>query len=315
MARKLINTKKISYEEWIELRKKSIGGSDSAICVGMNQYGSLIKLYADKKGLSNDKVENEAMRLGTDLEEYVAKRYMEETGKKVRVDNFMYQDDEYDFMTANVDRVIVGENAGLECKTMGSFGKYDLENGEVPAHYYCQCQHYMSVMGYDYMDLAILVLQKGLYINRIERSESFIFDLRAAEIDFWTNYIEKDNCPAPDGSDSSMDAVKLLYNTPTHLVDSYIPGADEAIDRIKILDEMIKKAEGEKKELQQKLCSKLGVGGVGFGDKYGCSWKTQSRCSFDSKKLKEDYPELYAKYSSVTEYPVFRTRKLKKEGK
>jgi len=30
MARKIVNTKKISHEEWLELRKKSIGGSDSA---------------------------------------------------------------------------------------------------------------------------------------------------------------------------------------------------------------------------------------------------------------------------------------------
>ena len=160
MAKKLINTKEISHEEWLTLRKKSIGGSDAGALVDMNPYQSPISLYADKMGLSKPKESNEAMRLGTDLEDYVARRWMEKTTKKVRQDNFMYRDDEFDFITANIDRDVVGENAGLECKTMSSFAKYDLEGGEVPAMYFAQCQHYMMVKGYDKMYLAILVLQK-----------------------------------------------------------------------------------------------------------------------------------------------------------
>ena len=126
MARKLINTKDISHEEWLKIRKESVGGSDAAVLMDMNPYRSAISLYADKKGLLKDKETTEAMRLGNDLEDYVAKRWQEKTGKKVRVDNFMYQHDEYDFITANVDRDVVGENAGLECKTMSTFAGYDL---------------------------------------------------------------------------------------------------------------------------------------------------------------------------------------------
>ena len=94
MARKLINTKEISHEEWLDLRRKSLGGSDAGTCVNMNQYSSLIKLYANKKGLVKDAADNEAMRLGRDLEQYVADRFMEATGKKLVNDNFFYLDDE-----------------------------------------------------------------------------------------------------------------------------------------------------------------------------------------------------------------------------
>ena len=71
MARKLINTKEISHEQWLILRKKSIGGSDAGALMDMNPYQSPVSLYADKKGLSKDKETNEAMRLGNDLEDYV----------------------------------------------------------------------------------------------------------------------------------------------------------------------------------------------------------------------------------------------------
>ena len=182
MAKKLINTKEISHEEWLTLRKKSIGGSDAGALVDMNPYQSPISLYADKMGLSKPKESNEAMRLGTDLEDYVARRWMEKTEKKVRQDNFMYQDDEFEFITANIDRDVVGENAGLECKTMSSFAKYDLEGGEVPAMYFAQCQHYMMVRGYNKMYLAILVLQRGLYHFEIERDEEFISQLRRMDL-------------------------------------------------------------------------------------------------------------------------------------
>ena len=127
MARKIADTKKMTREEWVNLRKSSIGGSDAASCVNMNSYCSLLTLYAEKKGLSKEKEASEAMRIGTDLEQYVAERFSEKTGKKVRNDNYMYADDDYDFITANIDRKVVGENAGLECKTMGSFAGYNFD--------------------------------------------------------------------------------------------------------------------------------------------------------------------------------------------
>lgn len=59
--------------------------------------------------------------LGKELEDYVARRFMEATGKKVRRANFTYYDEKYPFMLADVDRMIVGENTGLECKTASPY--------------------------------------------------------------------------------------------------------------------------------------------------------------------------------------------------
>ena len=178
MPIRIMDTKKATHEEWLQARTKGIGGSDAGTLVGMNPYSGPLTLYSRKVGLVNDVEDNEAMRLGRDLEQYVADRFTERTGKRTRNDNYMYADDEYPFLIANIDRRIVGENAALECKTMGSFNGYNLDADEVPASYYCQCQHYMMVMGYDVMYLAILVLQKGLYVIPIERNDAFIAQLR-----------------------------------------------------------------------------------------------------------------------------------------
>lgn len=308
MARKLINTKNISYEEWLRIRKSSIGGSDAAVLMDMNPYRSAISLYADKKGLLEDKETTEAMRLGNDLENYVAKRWQEKTGKKVRADNFMYQHDEYDFITANVDRDVVGENAGLECKTMSTFAGYDLENGEVPAQYYVQCQHYMAVKGYERMYLAILVFQRGIYCLTIERNDDFIEELIDKEVEFWTENIEKDIMPPPDGSDDSMNTIERLH--PDGEGKMYLPNADSDIQRFMELGDVIKDFENERKQIKAKLCSRLEDFAVGVDSEYTCSWKNQSRTSVDSKKLKKEYPEIFEECTKTSEHRVFRAKKI-----
>ena len=54
-------------------------------------------------------------------EDLVAKLFEKETGKKVRNHNYMMYHKDYPFISANVDKVLVSENAILECKTASEF--------------------------------------------------------------------------------------------------------------------------------------------------------------------------------------------------
>ena len=68
-------------DQWLELRRRGLGGSDAATVVNLNPYSSRLALYADKLGLIPDRDDNEAMRQGRDLEAYVAERWCERPGK------------------------------------------------------------------------------------------------------------------------------------------------------------------------------------------------------------------------------------------
>ena len=114
---KRIDTRSMPRAEWLELRKKTIGGSDAAGIVGLSAYATPYTVWANKTGRLPDSEDNEAMRQGRDLEEYVAKRWMEATGKAVRRCNAMLYNSLYPFAHADIDRSVIGENAGLECKT------------------------------------------------------------------------------------------------------------------------------------------------------------------------------------------------------
>lgn len=80
--KKLVSTSNISYEEWLRYRKFGIGGSDAGAICGLNPYRTAIQVYFDKTSDAVEDTDNEAMRQGRDLEDYVAQRFMEATGKK-----------------------------------------------------------------------------------------------------------------------------------------------------------------------------------------------------------------------------------------
>lgn len=312
MAKKIINTKDISREEWLEIRRNSIGGSDSASACGASPWKSPLELYCEKDGLITDKESNEAMRRGVYLEEYVAQRFEEESGKKVRRDNHMYADDDFPCLTANIDRVIVGENAGLECKTMNDYSSndYDIEEGEIPTQYYYQLQHYMMVMHWQYMYIAFSSNFKFVWL-RVERNDEFIRDMRQKELDFWYNYVVKKQRPECDGSDSAIDTLTRLYPNET-------PGTvlefdfDSLGERYTQLTDIANHIKAEKENIKSKICDTLMDAEVGLSAGYKASWKAQTKESMDTKRFKKDHPDLYERYKTTSTSRVFRLAEIKK---
>lgn len=310
MAKKIINTKEISHGEWLTLRKKSIGGSDAAALVGLSQWSSPVSLYIDKTTETIDDTTNEAMRLGSDLEGYVAQRFTEATGKKVRNDNYMYRHDDYEFITANIDRTVVGENAGLECKTMNSFATYDFDAGEVPGNYYAQCQHYMAVMGYDRMYLCILVFQRGVYTIPIERDQEFIDELIAAEVAFWNDYVIPRIMPAADGSDATADAIAAEWPK-SNGQEKYINGLDSLCNKLDNIRTSLKMLEEQKKEIENHIKLELGDYEISEGSSWKVTYKNSTRTTLDSKRLKEAAPSIYDQYAKTTNGRTLRVSKKK----
>lgn len=163
MCRILAKTKDMSKEEWLRMRKLGIGGSEAGAICGLNPYKSAMDVFVDKNSDEIEIVDNEAMREGRDFEDYVARRFSEATGLKVRRANMMYQSKEHPFMIADVDRLIVGKEdglIGLECKTASPYSADKWKDGEVPAYYLAQCYHYMAVLDAKAWYIAVVIYGK-----------------------------------------------------------------------------------------------------------------------------------------------------------
>ena len=308
--RVLASTKDMSREKWLELRKRSIGGSEAAVILGLNQYCSPYTLWAEKKGLLDQRQDNEAMRIGRDLENYVAIRFKEATGKKVRRRNAMFLHDKYDFISANIDREVVGEKAGLECKTTSTLNLHKFKDGEFPANYYIQCMHYMAVMGYEKMYLAVLVLGKAFYWFEIPRNEKEINSLISAEKEWWEKYISGDNIPEVDGTENTGDTINSIYPQSEGYEVSNT-GLKEAAENYIQLKSRIKELEKSLSEYEQEIKAFMGEAEVCSMGSFEAVWKNQKRAGIDSKKLKEERPEIYNKYLKTTVSRRFTLKELK----
>lgn len=295
-AVELAKTLGMPREEWLELRRQGIGGSDAAAIVGLDRYRSAFDVYAEKIGLKPEQPDNEAMRQGRDLEGYVASRFCEQTGKKVRRRNAILQHPEHHWMLGNIDRWVVGENAGFEAKTTSVLNRAKFNQGEFPPNYYVQCVHYMAVTGAERWYLAVLVLNKSFHVFTIERDEAEVQALIAAEKDFWENHVLKQIPPTPDGSESTSELIKTMYPEAKEHFTASLFGYEEKISTYLNIDNQIKELERKREAIKQELQLAMDEAEIGMARGYIVEWKNQVRQSLDTKKLKSEHAEIYEKY-------------------
>ena len=119
----------------------------------------------------------------------------------------MFYDEKNSFMLADVDRMIVGENAGLECKTASPYMADHWRDDNIPLSYLIQCYHYMSVCNADAWYIAVVIYGKAFKYYRIERDDEAIELIIRIEKDFWYNHIIPKVLPDPDGSKTADSAI------------------------------------------------------------------------------------------------------------
>ena len=283
------------HEKWLEARALGIGGSDAAVIMGMNPYKSPYQLWLEKTGQAEapDLSGNQYVYWGTKNESNIADWFQEETGKKVKRLGTL-RSKEYPFMLANVDRTVVGENAGLEIKTAGVRQYRKWKDDEIPDAYYCQCLHYMAVTGAAYWYIAVLLGGNEAKWKRIERNEEDIQHLIIAETDFW-KLVETRTPPPVDGSDSCAAALSAQYKggDPNYsiILPPDIDGVIASLEDDKAIMDALKKQITEK---ENQLKALLGNAEEGATDHYRVLWKTQAgRSSVPLAKIKKQTPDIY----------------------
>lgn len=294
--RRLVSTIDLPKTDWLKYRKKGITGTDAGAICGLNPYSSAFQIYQDKITDEIEEFDNESMRQGRDLEEYVARRFSEETGLKVRRANAIFQNEENPFMLADFDCLIVGQKAGLECKTVSPYSSDKWNDGNIPLHYQMQVQHYLAVSGFDCWYIAAVIFGREFLIRKIERDEELINYLIDIERGFWYNNVLAGIMPEPDGSDNCSEMIAKMYFKGQENKTIKLSGYKEILDRRADLDKLIKKMEKEKKEIDQKIKMEMQDATVALEAGYKISWSNFEQNKLDTKKLKEEKPDIYKEY-------------------
>ncbi len=299
--------KTANHEEWLKLRSKYIGGSDAAAVVGLNPYSSPYALWAEKTGRVPGFAGNLACEVGTFLEEFVAQKFAQVTGKKVRKCNQSFLNSQYPFAIANIDREIIGEDAGLEIKTTDTLNMKKFRGGEYPENYYAQMVHYLAVTGKQRWYLAVLIGNKEFKWFTLERDEAEIAALMTAESEFW-KLVKMDIPPAVDGTAATTKAIGDIYANSDDSVIADLTAHKADIARYIELGSQIKELEEQRDEAANSIKEFLGECCGGECEGFRVSWRSQTRRTFDREKFAKENPDVdlsgYYRESSTRTFRV-----------
>lgn len=300
MTQKTESTEGMSYADWLLSRRRGIGGSDVAKILGLSKYSSPYQIWMDKTGKIeiNTSETSEAAYWGHQMEEVVAQEFAKRTGKQVEESKQIYFHKDYPFLLANVDRLVVGEDAILECKTASEYLKDSWADDEIPIAYLAQVQHYLNVLDKPKAYIACLIGGNKFVWKEIQRDDELIGQMTARLVDFWENNVLADVAPPVDGNASTTEFISKMYSD--DYLDNSIELNSKQIQDISDLREL-KQYQSYIKEqidtIENRLKEALGKENATYGNSaaYRISWKTQNRKTVDSKLLKSDYPDIYEK--------------------
>ena len=303
----VVKTSNLTREEWLKYRTKGIGGSDVSIIAGINPFKSVHQLWLEKTGQAEPEEEgSEYTHFGTLLEPIVRKEFMERTGIKVRQKHMLLQSEEHPFMFADLDGVINedGQLCIFEAKTASAY-KQEVWEEEVPAPYILQVQHYMAVTGAKKTYIAALVGGNHFFYHEVERDEEMIAKIIVMEKYFWQHHVMGGVEPVPDGSEATTRYFNERFRNSNgktiELPDTVLPVCEEYDN----LTRQIKELETAKNAAANQLKSYLGEAEAGTVGDRKIIWKSVSKNSVDTKRLKSEHPDIYTDCLTQSSYRRF----------
>lgn len=299
----LTSTKDMDRSNWLAWRNKGIGGSDVATITGLNKYKSALELWMEKVGSIEPKEAGEAAYWGNIMEPIIRNEFMIRTGLKVDTINSILRHPKHKFMLANVDGIVNDPIHGkciFEAKTASAY-KQDLwKDDSIPEEYMLHIQHYMAVTGYSKTYIAVLIGGNTFVYKCIDRDDELIDMILKLELDFW-NCVVNTTPPAIDGSESCSNLLNQLFpNANTGNTITLPMETKELIDQLNQARDQEKHYGEIKDEAINKLKAILGDNECGVIGDITISWKNVITERFNSKKLKEELPDIYIKFLNST---------------
>lgn len=307
----LASTENMPYADWLEYRKRGIGGSDASVVCGISRYKSPVELWMEKTDQIPCQEAGEAAYWGTQLEAMVRTEFSKRTRVEVKRVLQLLQSAEHPFMLANLDGVCEHPDFGtcvFEAKTASAYkaGEWD---DTIPDEYMLQIQHYMAVTGYQGAYIAVLIGGNTFRWRFVARDEGLIASLIELEADFW-NHV-KDGTPPPlDGSNAA--ARFLSEQFPNSTPQSQIVLPDTAAELLRQYEDACERLEDitqQKQQAENLLKQMMGENEIGKLENHIVTWKSIAQERLDSKTLKAEHPALYRKYTNRTSYRRFSVRK------
>ena len=295
-----------------ELRKGYLTGSDIGAILGVNKWKSAVDVYMEKLGLAAEKdlSANPRVKFGSMAEELVIKYFEAFTPLAVCSAHELESkgwniSSQYPWMAANIDGIVFTNNKNyvFEAKTAGSYDGWG-EQGEfiIPEQYLAQIAHYCIVTQSKGAYIAVLfthTLEFRWYLYK--RNPELETAIIKKEKEFWYEHVQKQIPPEPRNAED----VNSLCNYMTAQTPVVASGAlEQEIYNYVSANKQLKIWQDMKDRCKDAIARHMGSADTvldGHG-KVLCTYKFNKGVSrLDSTKLKEEQPDVYAKYTKLSE--------------
>ncbi|RBQ21541.1 endonuclease [Spongiactinospora rosea] len=296
-------------DEWLDVRRQGIGGSDVAAILGMDKRRGPLHVYLDKRGELREERDaklDRAARRGHRLEGLVAEFFAEETGRIVLNTPGTLQHAEHPWMLANPDRISFADSnfadpAVLECKsrTWRSARAEDWGGDEPPDGPALQAYWYRAVTGYGKAHVAGLVDDDFVHFELADDTE-LIGHLVTLVADFWRDHVEAGIPPEPGDLESTDELLGRLWDATADSFRLFNPEESKAADallarRAEVVAER-RALERELGAIENKLKARLGDAEIALAPgRELYSWKRNG--NFAYKRFRQAYPDLAREYT------------------
>lgn len=335
----VVDTDKMPNDEWLEYRRKGIGGSDAGIVMNTSPWATPLGLYHDKIGTKpltkEDEGKNFIFAYGHFVEPFVAEYFYNNFDEKYkawleekigeRIDHIkvyrdanLYRHPKHEFMQVNLDfriDIITCDGSFLrgvfECKTTSQFNADKWQGEDYPINYGWQCRHAMAVIDADFSILACVAGNtEGFYfVKFIKRDKAREEILIKEEEKFWERVINRDP-PTTENMDVSDTGAALIED-----LKKYVNAATE--DRKELSNEDSKpfkryfELKDKMKELKKKIEVEEGIIREKLGKNqsavlelddyiYSVSARKSTRRSLDTARLRKERPDIVDAYNRTT---------------
>lgn len=290
-----------------------IGGSDIAAILGLSRYATPLSVWAEKTGQIEKPtgIKPLRMRLGTRMEEVIADLWMEETGKRLNRVTERRTHPKYPYFRAQIDRMVVGEDATWEGKNTNWRLKKDWNDGEAPQEAICQAMWGLAISNKKHSYVSGLIDSQELRTVKVERDPVLIAEMLKRADAFWNEFVVPKVMP---GQITAKDTKTLFDLFPHSEPESSVDLGDEYAKMVEnrnalYQDQIALEAQIEK--LENEIKAKMGTIEGARAGKWLITWKTQVSKRLDTALLKNNEPEMYLKYTKESPSRVFRIKETK----
>lgn len=303
-------------EDWLELRKRGIGGSDIGAILGLNTHSSPLKVYRQKvEDYKEDLSDNVFVKKGKELEDLIltnyVKPYFGKMGYTVGKPKFMIINTKQPCFRANVDGIAFkkGEdyrnNIIVEIKWVSEWAEvnwYKPEYNGVPPSYYAQVQLYMAVTGARSAIICAL-FDKNWEMNYfvIPRDEMFIMEMVKKGNDFYQYHMLMKIPPRPSYEIDKEAVTEAIKTAPKELTPS--SEMTKYIEKYLANGEKLKKADEIQAQLKDIILELANKGFCPDSKDHKVKTSVVTSHRFNSTKFKEDHADLYEQYCEDSESP------------